>query len=63
MKNMVNFFDGVRGEFNKVIWPSFDQFVESTVVVLFLVVVFALYTGVVDLGFLHLIHAIFKIYG
>ena len=35
-------------ELSKVMWPSFDEFVGSTIVVLFLVVIFALYLGALD---------------
>lgn len=43
MKDVVQFINGVRSELSKVVWPKWDEFIGSTVVVLFLVAVFAAY--------------------
>jgi len=43
MKEIVQFINGVKSELSKVIWPKWDDFLGSTVIVLFLVAVFALY--------------------
>ncbi len=48
MKEVVQFFNEVRGELTKVIWPKFDEWVGSTVIVLMLVAAFAIYLGFVD---------------
>lgn len=50
-KNIAQFFREVQIELSKVEWPSLNEWVGSTVVVLFLVVVFAVYLGVVDMAF------------
>ena len=54
------FLHEVRVEMSKVIWPSFDEFVGSTVVVLFLVAVIALYLGFLDAILSVIIRNIFK---
>ena len=63
IKNAVQFFREVRGELSKVEWPKFNEFVGSTLVVLFLVCFFALYLGLVDLGLSKLAKYIFTVYG
>lgn len=51
----------VRIEMTKVVWPSREEFIGSTIVVLFWVAVFALYLGALD-GFLSgLIRYIYKV--
>jgi len=60
MKNIVQFLSEVKLELGKVVWPKFDEFVGSTIVVLLLVVVFSIYLGVVDLGITKLMGLIFK---
>lgn len=62
-KNVVQFLQEVKIEISKIIWPKFEEFVGSTIVVLFLVCVFAIYLGTVDLGFAKLASYIFRIYG
>ena len=57
---LIQFLHEVRVELSKVAWPSFDEFVGSTIVVLFLVVVFALYLGVIDAIFYWTVRYIFK---
>lgn len=42
------FLSEVRIELTKVVWPTWDEFVGSTIVVLFLVAVFAMYLGFLD---------------
>jgi preprotein translocase SecE subunit len=68
MKNLINFLHGVRVEFSKVVWPKWNEFIGSTIIVLFLVVVFALYLAALDYGFKKIIfegitHYIYKMYG
>ena len=50
MSNVFNFFHEVRGELSKVIWPSWDELVSSTIIVLFVLAFFAVYLGVLDFG-------------
>ncbi len=63
IKNAVQFIKEVRVELSKVEWPNFNEFVGSTLVVLFLVCFFAAYLWVVDLGLSKLAKYIFTLYG
>ncbi len=45
---MKQFIGEVIAELNKIEWPSFEEFVGSTIVTLLLVVFFALFIGGVD---------------
>jgi preprotein translocase SecE subunit len=63
MKDIVQFINDVRLEFSKIVWPKWHEFVGSTFIVLFLVLVFALYLQAVDLGISWLTSAIYKWYG
>ena len=63
LKNVLQFFQEVRLELSKVDWPSFQEFVGSTLVVLVLVCFFAVYLGIIDLGLSRLATYIFSIYG
>ena len=49
--DFVLFFREVRQELAKVIWPSFDELVGSTIIVLIILAAFTVYFGVVDLVF------------
>jgi len=60
---MMQFLKGVRLELIKVVWPKFDEFIGSTIVVLVIVCAFAIYLGVVDLMFSKLARYIFTLYG
>jgi len=46
--NLITFFKEVRQELAKVAWPSFNEFVGSTIVVLIIIAAFAVYLGIVD---------------
>ncbi|MBN2266991.1 MAG: preprotein translocase subunit SecE [Candidatus Babeliaceae bacterium] len=48
MKNVKQFISEVRVELARVEWPSFQEFVGATIVVLFIVFVFAVYLKGVD---------------
>jgi preprotein translocase subunit SecE len=63
MKDIVQFLSEVRVELHKVVWPKYDDWVGSTIIVLLLVVIFALYLGFIDFGFSKLASFIFKSYG
>lgn len=63
MKDLVLFLSEVRVELGKVIWPKFDDWIGSTIIMLLLVVIFALYLGMIDFGFSKLAALIFKSYG
>jgi len=62
MKSVVRFISEVKLELSRVIWPKMDEWVGSTMVVLILVCIFALYLGFVDVGLDRLMRQIFKIY-
>lgn len=54
MKNIPQFFKDVRGELGRVTWPTLQEFSRATVVVLIIVVMFAVYLGIVDYALLWL---------
>lgn len=62
-KNVLQFFQEVRFELSRVQWPSMQEFVGSTIVVLVLVCFFTVYLGIVDLGLSRLARYIFTLYG
>jgi len=62
MKSVVRFISEVKLELSRVIWPKMDEWYGSTVVVLFLIAIFAAYLKVIDLGWSTLMKQIFKIY-
>ncbi len=57
---MKGFFNEVIAELKKVTWPTRKQVTTSTLVVIVVVVLTAIYLNVVDLGFSYLISLIFK---
>jgi preprotein translocase subunit SecE len=59
----LQFFKEVKHELGKVIWPTYDEFVGSTIVVLVLVIAFAVYLGAVDLALSHLAQYVFAKFG
>jgi preprotein translocase subunit SecE len=61
IKDAFKFFDGVRKEFSKVIWPSKKELIGATTVVLVLVAFFAVYLGALDFTFRTLAGKIFTL--
>lgn len=59
----LQFFKEVKSELGKVVWPSYDEFVGSTIVVLVLMTAFAIYLGIVDLALSHLAQYVFAKFG
>lgn len=59
MKNAIQFLGQVKLELMKVEWPSFQEWIGATMVVLFLVVLFSLYLGAVDRGIVYMAKYIF----
>ena len=57
---IVKFFPEVASEMRKVSWPKRKQLVKYTVVVLFTVIIMALFFTVVDLGISELIRLILE---
>lgn len=62
MKSAVQFLHEVKGELSKVVWPKFDELIGSTIIVLVLVTIFAIYLGVLDFGLSQVAQYIFKTY-
>jgi preprotein translocase SecE subunit len=62
VKDVTQFFREVQIELSKVEWPSTAEWLGSTVVVLFVVAVFAVYLGVVDMAFNKLVTYIFGVF-
>ena len=48
IRDVLQFFREVRLELAKVVWPKWDEWLGSTMVVLFLVTLFSLYLWSVD---------------
>lgn len=48
MKNLTKFLSEVRVELARVEWPTFNDFVGATTVVLVIVAIFAVFFGAVD---------------
>lgn len=59
----LQFFKEVKSELGKVVWPSYDEFVGSTIVVLVLMTAFAIYLGAIDLALSHMAQYIFAKFG
>lgn len=63
MKNVahsiIKFLTEVRYELTRIEWPSFNEFIGSTFVVLIIVSAFALYLGLVDRAIFALMQRIF----
>ena len=48
MKKLVQYFTNVRVELSRVQWPTLNDFVGATIVVIFIVALFTVFFGVVD---------------
>lgn len=59
MSKIANFFKESRQELKKVVWPSRDQVLVSTKVVVISVIIFAAVLGFVDYVLLKLLYLIF----
>jgi len=62
-KKMMQFLNEVKIELSRVVWPKFDEFLGSTIIVLVLVILFAIYLGALDYGLVRLARYIFEQYG
>ena len=51
MKDVGKFFNEVKLELARVLWPSYDEWFGATVVVVFLTAIISLYLGLLDKGF------------
>jgi preprotein translocase subunit SecE len=60
MRRTWEFFHEVLAEFRKVIWPSREQLINSTTVVLVVTVVIAFFLGAVDIGLARIVERILR---
>ena len=60
MQKIKKFFIEVRAELLKVSWPSKDAILASTIIVVILSIIIAIYVGVVDVFFSSLIRGIIR---
>jgi preprotein translocase subunit SecE len=60
LRRLKEFFQEVAGEFRRVNWPSRNDVTSSTVVVLVVVFVLAMYLGAVDVALSRLVGVILK---
>lgn len=60
---IVKYFRDLKGEFNKVVWPSKKQVFNNTLVVLTTMVVAGLFVGGLDTGMYKLLQLLMKING
>ncbi len=51
MKNISTFLNEVKIELSKVIWPTKEEFIGSTIVGLFIIFVFTIFFGVINHSF------------
>jgi len=54
-KRIIQFLTDVRSEFKKITWPTKDQTIKQTGIVVGISLVTALFLGVVDLGLSELV--------
>jgi len=50
MKKLINYIKESFGELKKVSWPSKDELVMSTVILIVFVILVAIFLGAVDIG-------------
>ena len=55
MNKLMVFVNGVKAEISRVSWPSRDELVGSTIVVLIVVLIVAAVLGLMDAGFAYVI--------
>jgi preprotein translocase SecE subunit len=62
IKSVAQFLQEVRIELTKVVWPKWDEFTGSVIIVLVLITLFALYLGFLDLAFSAAARFVFRWY-
>lgn len=60
LRRVKEFFQEVAAEFRRVTWPSRNDVAASTMVVMVVVFVLAMYLGAVDVGLSRLVEVILK---
>lgn len=63
MKDIVQFLSQVRVELAKVVWPKFDDWIGSTIVVLVLIALFSIYLFFIDSMFSQLMKQVLTYQG
>ncbi len=58
-QKIIDFFNDVVKEMKKVTWPTKDELIESTNVVIVASLLFALFTYIVDIALVQIIRGIF----
>ncbi len=58
-QKIIDFFNDVVKEMKKVTWPTKDELIESTNVVIVVSLLFALFTYLVDIALVQMIRGIF----
>ena len=58
LENTLQFFREVKIELKKVTWPSRNQTIGSTIVVILLVMIISLFLGLVDIGLSNLVRVV-----
>lgn len=59
-KKIINFIKEARTELKKVTWPNRKQLISSTIVVMVMVILVAIYLGIIDLFFSRIVTLILK---
>lgn len=59
-KQNISFFKGVKSEFKKITWPTREELVKNTIVVLVFCIFIALFVWIIDLGLSKLLFQLFK---
>lgn len=60
MNKIVTFFNEVKAELKRVTWPTKDELVGATVIVCFVVIVFAIMLGFMDAVFNYFVGTVIK---
>ena len=60
MASVLEFFEGVREELKKVVWPSKELVIRASLAVIIFVAFFSLYLWILDLIFVKIISLFFN---
>ena len=51
VKNLIEYFKGVRFELSKIEWPTFSEFIVATIISLIFITIMSIYLGSLDAMF------------
>jgi preprotein translocase subunit SecE len=51
MKNVLSFLKEVKLEFSKIVWPTKKEFIGSTLIILFVILLFTIFLGFINFMF------------